>query len=78
MNDLKGGVPLSLDPFFKLLKYNRLAREILFKQGEEFSVGKVVDMALRQDIGPDPALSRRSNIQLYHDQLDDQTMQGYK
>lgn len=71
-----GGVPLSLDPFFKLLKYNRLAREILFKPGEEFSVGKVVDMALRQDIGPDPALSRRSNLYLYQDQIDETTRHG--
>ena len=71
-------MPLALDPFFKLLKYNRLAREILFKPGEEFSVGKVVDMALRQDIGPDPALSRRSNLYLYQDQIDEQTRHGYK
>jgi hypothetical protein len=52
------GLPLALDPFFQYIKNNRLAREIYLRAGEDFTVEKVVDIALRQDIGPDPSYSR--------------------
>lgn len=43
-----------MDPFFQLLKRSRIAREILIQPGETFSVHKIVDLALKQDIGIDP------------------------
>ena len=45
------------DPFFQLLKNNRTAREVLIKPGEEFTVERVLEKALRQDVGPDPSLA---------------------
>jgi len=71
-----GGIPLGLDPFFQFLKKNRLAREMLFKPGQEFSVEKVIEIALRQDIGLDPALSRKEQNYLYKHQMDDETLFG--
>ena len=47
------GVPLGSDPMFQFLKKNRDAREMLIKPGEEFTVEKVLDKALRQDIDVD-------------------------
>jgi hypothetical protein len=35
---IKGGLPLARDPFFQMLKKNRIAREMLIKEGEEFTV----------------------------------------
>ena len=66
-----------MDPFFQFLKRNRLAREILFKPAEEFNATKVIDMALNQDIGIDPALSRRPKNYLYDHQIDDDTLYKY-
>jgi ribosomal protein S18 len=71
-----GGIPLGLDPFFQFLKKNRLAREMLFKPAQEFTVERVIDMALRQDIGLDPALSRKEQNYLYKHQMDDETLFG--
>lgn len=48
-----GGLPLSEDPVFQFLKDNSKAREMLLGPGEEFTVQKVIDRALRQDTGPD-------------------------
>ena len=48
---------MSQDPFFQLLKKKRLVREMLIKPGESFSVEKVVSLALKQDVGPDPSFS---------------------
>ena len=67
---------MGLDPFFQLLKNNRVAREMLFKPGEAFTVEKVIEVALRQDIGLDPALSRRQKNYLYKHQIDDDTLFG--
>ena len=50
-----------MDPFFQFLKKNKLAREVYLKKGDRFTVEKVIDIALRQDIGPDPSYSRTSN-----------------
>jgi hypothetical protein len=52
---------LAIDPFFQYLKKNKLAREIYLRKNDRFSVEKVVDIALRQDIGPDPSYSRTRN-----------------
>lgn len=53
--DQQKGIPLSNDPFFQFVKNVRTAREMLIKPGEEFSVERVIEKALRQDIGPDPS-----------------------
>lgn len=39
------------------MKNNKAAREMLIKPGEEFSVERVIEKALRQDVGPDPSLA---------------------
>jgi hypothetical protein len=50
---------------------------MLLKPGEEFTVQKVIDLALNQDIGPDPALSRRKKPYLHEHEIDDETRIGY-
>jgi hypothetical protein len=55
-NDQRG-IPLADDPFFQFVKKNRTAREMLIKPGEQFSVERVMEKALRQDVGPDPTLA---------------------
>lgn len=54
-NPTHTSLALSEDPFFQYLKKNPIAREVLLKPGEEFTVQKVIELALRQDIGPDPS-----------------------
>jgi hypothetical protein len=39
------------------VKNNKSAREMLIKPSEEFTCDRVVEKALRQDIGPDPSLA---------------------
>jgi len=39
------------------VKNNKTAREMLLKPGEEFTVERVIEKALRQDVGPDPSLA---------------------
>ncbi|EGR32490.1 hypothetical protein IMG5_081240 [Ichthyophthirius multifiliis] len=51
------GIPLSQDPFFQYLKKNYLSREVFLKPGEQYTVQKIVDLALRQDVGPDPSIA---------------------
>ena len=46
--DVKKGVPLHQDPFFQFIKNNRIVREMLVKPNEEFSVKRIIDIALRQ------------------------------
>lgn len=53
------GIPLADDPVFQYLKVNRIAREMLIKDNEPFIAETVVDKALRQDLEPDPSLSRK-------------------
>lgn len=50
-----GGIPLSQDPVFQFLRRNKEAREMLVKPGEEFTAYKVIDYALKQDVGTDMA-----------------------
>ena len=46
---------------------------MLLSGGEEFSVEKVVDLALRQDIGPDPSLSNSKKSYIFENEVDDET-----
>lgn len=63
-----GGLPLSMDPVFQFLRHNRAAREMLVKPGEEFLAYKVIDYALRQDIGVDKAKTLpNTNPQFEHE-----------
>jgi len=48
---------LADDPFFQFIKNSKTAREMLLKPGDEFSADRVIDLALRQDVSPDPSLS---------------------
>ena len=69
----QGGLPLARDPFFQLLKKNRIAREMLIQPGEEFTLNKVIELSLKQDIGPDPAFSRKKKRYLFENEIDDPT-----
>lgn len=55
---IQKGIPLKIDPFFQFIKNNLKAREIYLKFNDRFTVENVIDIALRQDIGSDPSLSR--------------------
>lgn len=59
---------LSQDPFFMLILNNHKARLNLIKDSEEFSVDKIVGLALRQDVGPD-----RSMVSLGHRLIQEKT-----
>ena len=62
------GMRLADDPFFQFLKNNKTAREMLIKPGEEFSADRVIELALRQDVGPDGSMSmNRQNYKLADD-----------
>ena len=62
------GLRLADDPFFQFLKNNKTAREMLMKPGEEFTADRVIELALRQDVGPDGSLSmNRQNYKLADD-----------
>ncbi len=62
------GIPLQDDPFFQFVKNSRSAREMLIKPGEEFSVEKVIEKSLRQDVGPDPTLAMNKVNYRFEDQ----------
>lgn len=49
-------LPLSKDPFFRLIWQNHQARENLIKDSEEYSVEKIIGLALRQNIGFDKSM----------------------
>lgn len=57
--NVEKGIPLADDPVFQYLKINRLAREMLIKSGEVFTADAVIDKALRQDLEPDPTMSKQ-------------------
>ena len=40
-----------------MLKKNKTAREMLIRPNEEFSADRVIEKALRQDVGVDPSMS---------------------
>ena len=56
-NSTDKGLPLRQDQFFQFLKNNRKAREMLIQASQEFSVNHVIEIALKQNIGPDPSSS---------------------
>ena len=51
------GLKLQDDPFFQYIKNQKGAREMLLKPSEEFTADRVIELALRQDIGPDPSMT---------------------
>ena len=51
------GMPLADDPFFQMIKNSRTAREMLLRPGDEFTCDRIVELALRQDVGPDASIS---------------------
>ena len=55
--DANEGIPLKDDPFFQLIKSNRTAREMLIGPNEEFSADRILEKALRQDVGVDASAS---------------------
>jgi ribosomal protein S18 len=58
------GIKLQDDPFYQFVKNSRTAREMLLKPGDEFTADRIVELALRQDIGPDPSMSmNREDLQ---------------
>lgn len=63
------GIPLANDHFFQYLKSNRIAREMLITADEPFNADRVIEIALKQDIGPDPSmgLTRKKNPKLKED-----------
>lgn len=66
------GLKLKDDPFFQYIKNERLSREILLSPNETFTVEKIINLALRQDIGPDMAASRPNKVILKSDEVDDE------
>lgn len=71
-NDAGKGIPLRDDPFYQLVKGNRTIREMLISPNEEFSADRVIEKALRQDVGIDPSLSNFKLKNQFHD-VDDST-----
>jgi ribosomal protein S18 len=62
------GIPLKQDKFYQFIKNNKIAREMLVKPTETFSVDLVIEKALKQDIGPDGSLGlKRRNFKLQED-----------
>uniref|UniRef100_A0A7S3MX36 Uncharacterized protein n=1 Tax=Strombidium inclinatum TaxID=197538 RepID=A0A7S3MX36_9SPIT len=51
------GMPLADDPVFQYVKNQRVAREMIVRPGEEFTADRVIELALRQDFGPDPSIT---------------------
>jgi len=51
------GIPLKDDAFFQLIRTSRTVREMLIKPNEEFTADRVIEKALRQDVGADHSQS---------------------
>jgi hypothetical protein len=66
--DKQQGLPLADDPFFQFVKNSRSAREMFINPGEEFSADRVIEKALRQDVGPDPSLAMNTKNYKYVDE----------
>ena len=41
------GIPLKVDPFFQMIKDNRLTRQSYFDQDDVYTVDSIIDLALR-------------------------------
>ena len=66
-DDPNVGVRLKDDPFFQLVKNSKTVREMLINANEEFSADRVIEKALRQDVGPDPTLGAKKEKFKYMD-----------
>jgi len=64
------GLPLRDDPVFQFLKTNRSAREMLFQPGQEFNAETIIELALRQDFGPDPSLANNTKDYITKNDID--------
>lgn len=64
-----GGIPLAFDPVFQLLKNNKVAREMIVKEGTEFTVDSVLAPALHQDFGIDRSKALPNKDEKYAHQL---------
>jgi hypothetical protein len=42
------------------VKDNWTVREMLISPGEEFTVDRIIEKALRQDVGPDPSAAMQT------------------
>ncbi len=73
----KGGVKLVDDPFFQYVKNNRQARQVVIKAGEEYSVKRIVDIALKQDIGLDKAQTNEKYVENVSGEEYRQEFQGW-
>lgn len=51
------GMRLADDPFFQYVKNSRTVREMLLKPGEEFTADRILELALRQDVGADGSMA---------------------
>ena len=72
-DDPNSGVPLKDDPFFQLIKNSHTVREMLITANEEFTADRVIEKALRQDVGPDPSLSSQKQPFQFMDFNEDAT-----
>jgi hypothetical protein len=62
------GIQLKDDPFFQLIKNSKVVREMLIPAGAEFSADRIVELALRQDVGIDSSkMAARQNMKLVDD-----------
>lgn len=60
-------LPLADDPFFQMIKNSRVAREMLIKPNEQFSADRIIEKAIRQDVGIDPSNSMPARDYQYLD-----------
>lgn len=58
---------LADDPFFQYVKNSRTVREMLLKPGEEFTADRILELALRQDVGPDGSMAMNREDYQYRD-----------
>jgi len=63
---------LADDPFYQMIKNSRVAREMLIKPNENFTADRIIEKALRQDVGIDPSNSMPARDYQYLDREDPQ------
>ena len=56
------------DPFFQLIKNSWTVREMMMAPGEEFTADRIVEKALRQDVGVDPSAAMPKQDYKYEDE----------
>jgi hypothetical protein len=50
------GVQLKDDPFWQLIRNSKVVREMMIAPGAEFTADRIIELALRQDVGPDRSI----------------------